>query len=54
MVAAMPENVLNNIIDKIPMKTLGAPEDIANGVLFLIENNYITGQCLNINGGLYM
>lgn len=54
MVAAMPENVLNNIIEKIPMKTLGSPEDIANGVLFLIENKYITGQCLNINGGLYM
>jgi len=54
MVAAMPENVLNNIMEKIPMKTLGSPEDIANGVLFLIENKYITGQCLNINGGLYM
>jgi len=54
MVSAMPENVLNNIMEKIPMKTLGSPEDIANGVLFLIENKYITGQCLNINGGLYM
>ena len=54
MVAAMPEDVLNKIISKIPVNKLGSPSDIAKGVRYLIEAEYITGQCLNINGGLYM
>lgn len=54
MVAAMPEDVLNKIISKIPVNKLGSPCDIAKGVRYLIEAEYITGQCLNINGGLYM
>jgi acetoacetyl-CoA reductase len=54
MVGAMPEEVLKNIIAKIPINKLGKPEDIADGVLFLIKSGYMTGQCLNINGGLYM
>ena len=54
MVAAMPENVLNQIVSKIPMQRLGKTEEIAEAVLFLIQSNYITGQALNVNGGLYM
>ena len=54
MVAAMPENVLDAITAQIPMKKLGAPEEIAKGVLFVCESDYMTGQCLNLNGGLYM
>ena len=54
MVNAMPEEVLNSIISKIPVNRLGLPSDIAKGVKFLIESAYITGQSLNINGGLYM
>ncbi len=54
MVNAMPEEVLNSIISKIPVNRLGLPSDIAKGVKFLIESSYITGQSLNINGGLYM
>jgi NAD(P)-dependent dehydrogenase (short-subunit alcohol dehydrogenase family) len=36
------------------MKKIGTVNDIAQCVLFLIDNNYITGQNININGGLYM
>ena len=36
------------------MKKLGAPEEIAKGVVFICESEYMTGQCLNLNGGLYM
>lgn len=54
MVAAMPENVLQQTISKIPVGRLGQPEEIAETVLFLINSEYITGQCININGGLYM
>ncbi len=54
MVGAMPEDVLQGIVAKIPAGRLGATSEIAKGVRFLIESAYVTGQCLNINGGLYM
>ena len=54
MVAAMPENVKESIIAKVPMRRLGQTDEIANTVLFLIKSNYITGQEINVNGGLYM
>ena len=54
MVAAMPEKVLDAITAQVPMKKLGDPEEIAKGVLFICESDYMTGQCLNLNGGLYM
>lgn len=54
MVEAMPEDVLKGIIAKIPVGSLGNPNDIAEGVVYLINAPYMTGQCLNINGGLYM
>ena len=54
MVMAMPEEVLKNVVAKIPVQRLGDPSEIAQGVRFLIDTSYMTGQCLNINGGLYM
>jgi acetoacetyl-CoA reductase len=54
MVMAMPEEVLKNVVAKIPVQRLGDPSEIAKGVRFLIDTSYMTGQCLNINGGLYM
>jgi 3-oxoacyl-[acyl-carrier protein] reductase len=38
------------------MERLGKPEDVAQAVLFLVSENssYITGQVLNVNGGIYM
>ena len=54
MVANMPETVLEAIIAKVPMRKLGKPEDVAKGVIFICESDYMTGQCINMNGGLYM
>jgi acetoacetyl-CoA reductase len=54
MVGAMPEEVLKGIVAKIPVGKLGDPNDIAEGVVYLVNAPYMTGQCLNINGGLYM
>ena len=55
MVQEMPEKVLESVIAKIPARRLGHPEEIARGVAFLCrDGGYITGQQLNINGGLYM
>ena len=44
------------IISKIPSGKLGEPEDIANAVLFLASNqsDYINGETLHVNGGMYM
>jgi acetoacetyl-CoA reductase len=56
MVAAVPENVMEGIIAGIPKGRLGAPEDIANGAVFLAkdESAFITGTTLTINGAQYI
>ena len=44
------------ILSKIPSAKLGEPEDVANAVIFLASNqsNYINGETLHVNGGMYM
>ncbi len=56
MVRAVPEDVLQKIIAKIPVRRLGKPEEIARAVLFLVDDDagFITGSTLSINGGQYM
>lgn len=56
MVAKIPQNILDGIIAKIPVKRLGMPEEIARIVNFLVsdESGFITGETVNINGGQYM
>lgn len=46
----------NNIMDSIPMKRFGTPNDVANMVIFLSSDfsSYITGQTIHVNGGLLM
>ena len=54
MVEAMPEDVLNSIVSKVPMKRLGKPSEVAQAVLYLIQADFVTGQAISVNGGLYM
>jgi len=56
MVAAVPENVLAKIVEKVPVGRLGHANEIARGVLFLVrdEATFITGSTLSINGGQHM
>ncbi|MDX1916443.1 MAG: 3-oxoacyl-ACP reductase FabG [Rickettsiaceae bacterium] len=56
MTSKLSEAQIAAIIAKIPSKTLGTPEDIANTVAFLCssEAKYITGQTIHVNGGMYM
>lgn len=55
MVAEIPAEILEKIIAKVPQRRLGQPQEIARAVLYLVtDGDYITGQQLNINGGLYM
>lgn len=56
MTKALPENVKESMLEIIPMKKYGKPEDIANLVLFLSSDNasYITGQVIHVDGGMAM
>ncbi len=56
MTEALPEKAKEELKKLIPMERLGKPEDVAEAVLFLVseESSYVTGQVLNVNGGIYM
>ena len=56
MVSAIPEAALSKVIERIPQRRLGKPEEVARVVRFLLEDDasYITGAVFNVNGGLDM
>lgn len=56
MTKALPEEQREALAKQIPLQCLGQPEDIAKSVTFLAGDGgaYITGQTLNVNGGMYM
>jgi acetoacetyl-CoA reductase len=56
MVRAVPPEILAKIVDKIPLKRLGKPEEIAALVVFLVskESGFTTGATFTINGGQYL
>ena len=56
MVAAVPQEALNAVLAAVPVGRLGTPQEIARGVLFLVEDEagFVTGATLSINGGKYM
>ncbi len=56
MVRAVPADVLQKIVARIPMGRLGHASDIARGVLFLTadDGDFVTGSTLSINGGQHM
>jgi len=56
MVAAVPHEVLEKIVAKVPVGRLARPEEIASAVAFLVSDDaaYITGETLCINGGQYL
>lgn len=56
MTRAMPEEARGKMTSAIPLGRLGTPEDVAAAVVFLIgpRAGYITGEVINVSGGLYM
>jgi len=55
ILAKVPEEVQAKIRSRIPLGRFGKPEEIAKAVLFLAaDGDYITGQQINVNGGVYM
>lgn len=56
MTDVLPEATKKDLFDRIPLGRLGRPEDIACAVVYLAseEASYVTGQVLNVSGGLYI
>lgn len=56
MVAAVPEEIRKKVLTQIPMSRFGTAEEVAKAVAFLVSDDasYITGQTLNVNGGMYV
>ena len=56
MLKSVPANIMEKILAQIPMRRLGRPEEIASAVTYLVspEAGYITGQVIDVNGGLYI
>ena len=56
MTEKLPENARENLLQLIPLAKLGQPEDVARVVLFLSsdQSSYITGQVINVDGGMVM
>ena len=56
MTQVLDESVRQKLIEQIPLAKLGLPEDVARCVAFLVSDrsSYITGQVINVNGGMLM
>lgn len=56
MTEKLPAEWQQKILSMVPMARMGTDRDIANGVRFLVSDEaaYITGHCLNVNGGMFM
>lgn len=55
MTDALPEEVRQGILAKIPLKRLGSPKEVASAVCYLASENaaYITGSTIHVNGGMF-
>ena len=54
MTDVLAEDIRKGMLESIPLKRYGSVEDIASAAVFLAENTYITGQVLNVDGGMVM
>lgn len=54
MTEQLPESQKQALIEQVPLAKLGKPEDIAKAAIFLAQADYITGETLHVNGGMYM
>ncbi|TXH03767.1 MAG: SDR family oxidoreductase [Nevskiaceae bacterium] len=52
ILAAMKPEVLEKAVSPVPLKRLGDPSEIASAVRFIFENDYFTGRCIDVDGGL--
>jgi 3-oxoacyl-[acyl-carrier protein] reductase len=52
ILSAMKPEVLEKVLTPVPLKRLGTPEEIAHAARFILENEFFTGRCLDLDGGL--
>ncbi len=52
ILSSMRPEVLDKLTAPVPLKRLGQPEEIAHAVVFIFENDFFTGRCLDLDGGL--
>ena len=52
ILASMRPEVLDKLTAPVPLKRLGQPEEIAQAVMFIFENDFFTGRCIDVDGGL--
>lgn len=52
ILASMRPEVLSKLTEPVPLKRLGLPEEIAHAVMFIFENDFFTGRCIEVDGGL--
>ena len=56
MTSVLPDKVKDAMVQEIPLKRMGCPEEVAGAVLFLVSDcaSYITGQVVHVDGGMVM
>ena len=52
ILSSMKPEVLEKVIAPVPLKRLGQPDEIAHAVQFIVENDFFTGRCIDLDGGL--
>ena len=48
----MKQEVLDKMLKAVPLRRVGSPDEIFAGVRFIIECDYFTGRCIDIDGGM--
>ena len=54
MLQGMPPQALERILERVPLRRLGLPEEVFLAVKFIVECDYFTGRCLDVDGGLVL
>ena len=52
LLASMPPEMLDKMTAPVPLRRLGTPAEIARTAVFIAENDYFTGRCVDVDGGL--
>jgi 3-oxoacyl-[acyl-carrier protein] reductase len=52
ILASMKPEALAEAIVPVPLRWLGEPDEIAHAALFIVENDFFTGRCIDVDGGL--
>jgi 3-oxoacyl-[acyl-carrier protein] reductase len=52
ILSAMRPDVLEKMLQPVPLRRLGEPEEVAQAAQFIVENDFFTGRCVDLDGGL--